>query len=292
MEGKKFLIYMHTSPSGKSYIGQTCNLTRRNYSHQSDSACRLFGKAVKKYGWDNFTHQVLIDNLTLEEANSKEAELIALHKTMTPNGYNLKAGGLSSLHSEETKALMSESAKKVVRSPDLGKKISATKQNMSPERKAEIAEKVRQANLGKKASDETRAKLSAIRTGRKMSPESVAKSAAARRGRVASAETRAKQSAARKGMSAHNKGVPMSSEQKEKLRIAKTNPPQEVRDKVSIGAKLAWEKRKIDGATKQSPETVAKRMAATRATKEALKKAAQGDLFYEAISDYALAEPE
>lgn len=278
-EERKFLIYMHTSPSGKSYIGQTCNLTRRNYSHQSGSGCRLFGKAVNKYGWDNFSHQVLIDNLTIEEANLKEAELIAFHETRAPNGYNLKAGGLSSLHSGETRALMSESAKKVVRSPDLGKKISATKQSMSPERKAEIAEKIRQANIGKKYSDETKAKQSAARKGRKMSPEAVEKSAASRRGRVVSAETRARQSAATKGREGFNKGVPLTEATKEKLRasLQNTNSTEETKKRRSEANKAAWERRRLNGTANHSPEHRAKIGASNKSKKEA----AQGDLFRE-----------
>lgn len=61
---RDYLIYMHTSPSGKSYIGQTNNLHRRDIVHKNTNGCRRFALAIKKYGLDNFTHKVLIDNLT------------------------------------------------------------------------------------------------------------------------------------------------------------------------------------------------------------------------------------
>ena len=103
-------------------------------------------------------------------------------------------------------------------------------------------------------------------------------------GRIVSQETRDKQSAARKGRPAHNKGVPMSESQKLKIRDAKKDPSQEVREKISKASKIAWEKRRESGSAKQSPEHIAKRIAARLATLERKRKekeAAQGDLYFE-----------
>ena len=103
-EERKHLVYKHTSPSGKCYIGITDNYKRRCKQHQANNNyCRLFALAIKKYGWDNFTHEILEENLTLEEANNKEAEYITKYNSMSPNGYNLKAGGNLNILSEETK---------------------------------------------------------------------------------------------------------------------------------------------------------------------------------------------
>lgn len=98
-----YLIYKHTSPSGKSYIGQTNNYNKRCNHHRSVSSnCRVFTNAIKYYGWDNFTHEILHKNLSLEEANELESICILEHNTLSPNGYNLKTGGLNSNHSQET----------------------------------------------------------------------------------------------------------------------------------------------------------------------------------------------
>jgi predicted GIY-YIG superfamily endonuclease len=47
---KKYLIYKHTSPSSKSYIGQTKQYKRRCYEHQYYNGCIAFKNAIKKYG--------------------------------------------------------------------------------------------------------------------------------------------------------------------------------------------------------------------------------------------------
>src|SRR3972149_5087524 len=95
MEDCNYLIYKHTSPSGKAYIGQTNNLSMRNSNHRKKGGCRAFFSAINKYGWDNFKHEVLMENLTIDDANKYEIELIARNNTLHPNGYNLVTGGLN-----------------------------------------------------------------------------------------------------------------------------------------------------------------------------------------------------
>lgn len=105
-----YLIYKHTSPSNKSYIGQTCRLILREKEH-----CRAVGdspafhNAILKYGWDNFTHEILEENLTLEEANEREVYWIDFYNSLSPNGYNLTTGGKNTKLSEESCKKMSES---------------------------------------------------------------------------------------------------------------------------------------------------------------------------------------
>lgn len=93
-----YLIYCHTSPSGKKYIGQTKNYNRRCVEHQyrKNKGCPAFFNAVQKYGWDSFTHMILRDNLTIEEANELEEYFIKEYNTLAPNGYNLQSGGKNS----------------------------------------------------------------------------------------------------------------------------------------------------------------------------------------------------
>ena len=103
-----YIIYKYTSPSGKSYIGQTKNPIQRKRSHKnSSSMCRYFSNAIQKYGWDNFTYEVLVENLSLQEANNLEEQLILEHNTLVPSGYNLRSGGENKFVSEETKQLIS-----------------------------------------------------------------------------------------------------------------------------------------------------------------------------------------
>lgn len=63
-----------------------------------------FTNAINKYGWDNFKHEILFDNLTKDEAENKEIELIAYYdSTNREKGYNISKGGLgSNIFSKET----------------------------------------------------------------------------------------------------------------------------------------------------------------------------------------------
>lgn len=49
-------------------------------------------KAILKYGWENFTHEVLFENLTEIEAKLKEKELIAYYNSYE-QGLNCTLGG-------------------------------------------------------------------------------------------------------------------------------------------------------------------------------------------------------
>lgn len=99
-----YSIYKHTSPSGKSYIGQTSDLIKRNSQHKSTrSRCVKFRAAITKYGWNNFTHEILEEGLTIDQANEREEYWIAFYDSIV-NGYNLRGGGTNRKHSSETKA--------------------------------------------------------------------------------------------------------------------------------------------------------------------------------------------
>ena len=104
----EYCIYMHRNKvNNKLYIGQTNNPKKRwypsNYAHN-----QYFYAAIQKYGWDNFEHIILLEHLTLEEANQKEVEFIALYNTTNRTyGYNIALGGNNKTLSLETRQKMS-----------------------------------------------------------------------------------------------------------------------------------------------------------------------------------------
>lgn len=54
-----------------------------------------FYNAIQRYGWDNFEHIILIDNITLELAEIIERELINKYNTTDEQyGYNRALGGI------------------------------------------------------------------------------------------------------------------------------------------------------------------------------------------------------
>lgn len=109
------VIYIYTSPSGKVYIGQTINERSRKSQHKTDTikSNTYFGKALRKYGWDNFKYETIIkfsptiDKEKLKRVlNKLEKRYIKLYKSDEKEfGYNLNNGGdgnLGYMHTEET----------------------------------------------------------------------------------------------------------------------------------------------------------------------------------------------
>ena len=87
-------IYKHTSPSNKSYIGMTYQDPNVRWKNGAGySAETKFGKAIQKYGWDNFTHEIIEENIqTLCEAKEREIYWIDYFDSYK-NGYNSTIGG-------------------------------------------------------------------------------------------------------------------------------------------------------------------------------------------------------
>ena len=102
----KGYIYKHTSPSGKSYIGQTYQkIDTRWRGGKGYKACTLLNRAVEKYGWENFSHEIIdeINFVDIKVLNQLEEKYIIELNTLSPNGYNLKTFGDNKLVSKETR---------------------------------------------------------------------------------------------------------------------------------------------------------------------------------------------
>ena len=63
-----------------------------------------FYRAIQKYGWDAFKHEIVAEGLTREEACALEESLIAEYHTQDYNfGYNITSGGESNRHAQSSK---------------------------------------------------------------------------------------------------------------------------------------------------------------------------------------------
>lgn len=95
METNNYCVYAHINKiNGKTYVGITSNVKRRWYP-VGYKKCTRFNAAIEKYGWDNFKHIVLIDNVSQEVACIIEMELIKKFKLQDKNfGYNVSSGGI------------------------------------------------------------------------------------------------------------------------------------------------------------------------------------------------------
>ena len=101
--------------NGKIYVGQTQRtLEERIAEHKYGEL--YIDRVIKKYGWENFSAEVIEECFSFEMLNEREIFWIAKLKSKFPNGYNLTDGGsgfLGCSHSPESIAKMSEIAKKV-----------------------------------------------------------------------------------------------------------------------------------------------------------------------------------
>ena len=136
--------------TNKIYIGQTIqDLNERWRQHkQSKSNCRYLKSAMKKYGIDNFDFKLIcicFDN----DLDKYECYYMNKYNTIVPNGYNLRQGGNSGRHNEETK-----------------KKISETLKNRTD---------IVRCKIGKPHTDENKKRISESLKGIKQTQESIQK---------------------------------------------------------------------------------------------------------------------
>lgn len=98
----EWIIYKHTNKiNNKSYIGQTVQKPEERWREgkgYKDSP--KFWNAIQKYGWENFTHEILETGPNAIWADEREIYWIAYYDTFNNDekGYNLTPGGKNYMH--------------------------------------------------------------------------------------------------------------------------------------------------------------------------------------------------
>ena len=64
----KWSVYVHTTPSGKRYVGCTSRDPEIRWRKGKGYEMQMFGRAIQKYGWDNIRHEIIKRGLTHDEA--------------------------------------------------------------------------------------------------------------------------------------------------------------------------------------------------------------------------------
>lgn len=112
-----YCVYRHTSPTGKVYIGITKRNPQKRWNNgRGYESNRYFFRAIQKFGWNNFTHEIIATKLSQEKAVELERYYIKKHNSTNPeHGYNIEAGGLSgsALFTESMRQTFSERGKRV-----------------------------------------------------------------------------------------------------------------------------------------------------------------------------------
>lgn len=170
MKEKKWCVYCHTNKvNGKKYIGITSLLPIRRWGLSGQGyKTQYFKRAIDKYGWDNFEHEILFENIQKEEAKEIEIELILKYKTKNKNlGYNLTNGGEGStgvVITEETRQKLIESHLGQVTWNKGMKGLykqseEAIKSHLDKWKSEEYINKQTLAHMGNKQSEETKRKI-------------------------------------------------------------------------------------------------------------------------------------
>lgn len=145
----KYCVYCHENKvNGKKYVGMTSQVPKRRWNNGRGYVNnKHFSRAIEKYGWHNFSHEILYTDLSRNEAEELEKKLIKEYDSANPlKGYNIELGG--------------NSTKKIANETRL---------------------KISKALTGHKCSDETRKKISIANSGKvrkkrgKATPEAVEK---------------------------------------------------------------------------------------------------------------------
>lgn len=98
------LIYMRTSPSGGKYIGKTImpeavrwrDHCKEANNPNNDDYNTILNRAIRKYGGENFTVEILEDNIPANLLSAREQYYIQKYNTYyknNPLGYNMTVGG-------------------------------------------------------------------------------------------------------------------------------------------------------------------------------------------------------
>lgn len=123
----------------KIYIGQTTqDLETRWKQHlKKRNCCRYLKYAFNKYGVENFEFKLVCITFN-NQLDDMEIKYIEQYNCLVPNGYNIRLGGNSGKHHEDTKRKIGESLKTKYKNgmvhsmPQLGKPHNQiTKQKIS-----------------------------------------------------------------------------------------------------------------------------------------------------------------
>ncbi len=132
--------------NNKKYVGQTTKTIKQRWDRHIKSNTNFpIHNAIRKYGKDNFVISEIDSSDNLDKANWKEVYWGLFYNSIFPNGYNLRLGDRKTIYVSDA-----------------------------------IKEKISKSNTGRKASEETKAKLKIARNKRTISKEAYQKAAITR----------------------------------------------------------------------------------------------------------------
>jgi len=147
---RKYVVYRHTCPNGKVYIGITKQFPENRWKNGIGyKSSPHFWNAIQKYGWENIKHEILHSELPKDDACKYEREYIESHNSTDRRfGYNEKSGGeIGVIFSEIVRKKISDGEKEFYK--------------LHPEKREEISRRI----TGFHHSEESKKKMSIAKTG-------------------------------------------------------------------------------------------------------------------------------
>ena len=169
------VVYLLVNTSnGKKYVGKTKKTLAKRWEDHCRAVARgskyAIHRAIRKYGQNVFTREVLGEYRSEAKALAAEKRWIAKLKTMGAGGYNMCAGGRGAIGyrmTAEARVKLRNFAKGRDMSAVLAKSIESRKKNgLSAKAKANISAAQRKRHREHPISVETRRKLSVANKGR------------------------------------------------------------------------------------------------------------------------------
>lgn len=180
-----YCVYKHTAPNGKVYIGITKQQPEKRWANgKGYLSNNYFTNAIKKYGWDNFKHEVLINGLNADQASEWERFYVRTYRSDEfAYGYNRTSGGEKGFKlTGEAKERFDKKMRDPKRRENVSKGLKQYYQNSSAKEKSSVIQKKKWEDeeyrsrfkiiAQRRSSDpEYRRKLSVILTEKRSSPE-------------------------------------------------------------------------------------------------------------------------
>ena len=171
-----YTVYVHTNKvNGMKYVGITHQDISVRWQAGGNGYRKQehFWRAIKKYGWDNFDHEIVATGLSHDDACRLEVELIAKYQTCdNTKGYNKSIGGDSGARGVKKSERQLEASSKMLKEKwkDPEFREAARQRTIAMNKTEAIRKKRSEAGKGRKMSAETRKRLSDAKRGKKLGP--------------------------------------------------------------------------------------------------------------------------
>lgn len=171
-----YTVYVHTNKeNGMRYVG----ITRQDVSVRWQAGGNgyrkqeHFWRAIQKYGWDNFEHEIVASGLSKNDACALEQELITKYDSCdNTKGYNKSSGGEAGAAGVIKNSNQRAASSRVMRRNwnDSAFRESAKARTIAMNQSEVMRKKRSESNHLRTVSDATRAKISDSKTGHKLGP--------------------------------------------------------------------------------------------------------------------------